>query len=68
MSGGIEVTRPLPGARFGAIVRLSGADTRTIVAAAEAEPGLLPRLLGEANGLLLLPGMEAIEQEPELFL
>ena len=68
MSGGFEVTRPLPGARFGAMVRLPGADTRGIVAAAEADPDRLPRLLAEANGLLCLPGMEAIEQEPELFL
>jgi taurine dioxygenase len=43
-------------------------DTEAVVAAAEAEPETLPRTLVEHGGLLLLKGMEAIADEPQLLL
>ena len=59
--------QPLPGATFGGLVRLTGADgARATVAAAEADPEALPRALYESGGLLLMPGMEEITEEPEL--
>jgi taurine dioxygenase len=68
MPNPFEVTRPLPGAGFGGTVRLVGAqaDTYAIVAAAEAASGALPRALADCGGLLLLPGMQAIADDPTL--
>lgn len=64
---GTFVPKPLPGATFGGVVRLAGAgDACALVAAAEAEPGSLPRALYDSQGLLLLRGMHAISDEPAL--
>ncbi|MCW5734468.1 MAG: TauD/TfdA family dioxygenase [Enhydrobacter sp.] len=49
-----DVTKPLPGAAFGATVRL-GADI----------PGDLPAMLDDAGGLLLLPGQHEISDRPD---
>ena len=60
---------PLPGAGFGAAMRfpaLSGA--REAVAALEAEPATLGTAICDRGGLLLLPGMHGISEEPELLL
>ncbi len=58
---------PLPGASFGAALRLPpDRDARSAVAAFEAEPGLLPDALKRSRGLLLFPGLHAIAEEPEL--
>lgn len=62
-----RVAGPLPGAAFGGrIDHAGGADA--VVAAAEADPSLLPKALAEAEGLLLLRGMDAIAGTPDLLL
>ena len=62
-----NLQRPLPGAGFGGVFRFSDkADAHGLVAAAEAEPGTLPRALADCSGLLLLPGMQAMTDAPEL--
>ncbi len=59
--------QPLPGANFGGLVEVAGiADARAAIAAAEAEPEALPAALCEARGFLLLRGMGAISEDPEL--
>lgn len=59
--------QPMPGAGFGGMVEVAGiADARAAIAAAEAEPDTLPEALNEARGLLLLRGMQAISEDPEL--
>ena len=59
MSAAFDVTRPLPGAAFGATVRLRGPLSRGI-------PDGLPAVLAEANGLMLIPGLQEIADKPEL--
>ena len=58
---------PLPGASFGATLRLDG-DAARIVAAAEADPGMLPAALADAKGLLLIQGMNGIADDPNLLI
>jgi len=62
--------RPLRGVAFGSEVRLRdsghGSYARALLAAVEADPEALPRALSDANGLLLLPGMHGIADDPEL--
>ena len=67
MSSSFEFQSPLPGASFGGIVRQAG-DAAGFVAAAEAAPATLPRLLAEAHGLLLVPGMGAMAGDAGLLL
>ena len=58
---------PLPGAGFGAVFRFPvEMDTRSAVAALEAEPAILSDTLIRSGGLLLFPGLHAIAREPEL--
>ncbi len=69
--GGISTdgltVEPLPGSTFGGLVRFdAAADTRAAVAALEAAPDALPRALYASDGLLLVPGMQAITEAPEL--
>ena len=59
-----ELFSPLPGAGFGGRITLTGAWD--LVEAAEADPDALPRALAESSGLLLLPGMEAMVERPDL--
>jgi taurine dioxygenase len=69
MTSLFEVSRPLPGARFGGTVSLAGdgrGDARAVIAAAEASPQALPEALARCDGLLLLTGMQAIAEEPAL--
>jgi taurine dioxygenase len=67
MSSLFELVMPLPGANFGGIVALiPDGGAHEFVEAAEAEPETLPRLLAESRGLLLILGMEAIAEQPEL--
>jgi taurine dioxygenase len=62
-----ELIKPLPGASFGATVRLKqGQGARTLAAAVEAEPGTLPQVLADANGLLLVQGLHEIADDPAL--
>lgn len=58
---------PIPGQTFGARLRAEG-DAATIATAAEARPDALPALLVEAGGLLVLPGMDGIGDDPALLL
>lgn len=59
MSADFEIMRPLPGAAFGATVKLACSPR-------EEMPDGLPAALAEAGGLLLIPGLGEIAQEPEL--
>lgn len=69
MSDRFQLDRPLVGARFGGVVRASTAPgTLGLVEAAEGDPGALPKLLAECHGLLLLPGMDAMADHPDLLL
>lgn len=67
MSGSFQVMSPLPGATFGGRIELAG-GAPAVVAAAEATPEGLPRALADAEGLLLLKGMQAIADDPTLLL
>ncbi len=58
---------PLPGASFGAALRFDG-DAGEIVAAAERDAKALPAALAEAKGLLLIQGMGAIADDPDLLI
>jgi taurine dioxygenase len=64
MGGSLSLDGPLPGANFGGRVRLDGAHA--VIQAAERDPEALPRLHAQSGGLLLLPGMDAIAEAPEL--
>lgn len=59
MSVAFDVTKPLPGASFGATVRLARPLSQGI-------PDGLPAVLAEANGLMLIPGLQEIADKPEL--
>ncbi len=57
--------RPLPGASFGAVVRFDRAGgSRAALAAAQANPDALPRALYACQGLLVLPEMGEISEDP----
>jgi taurine dioxygenase len=67
MSGGFALFKPLPDASFGGRLQLPGAGgARRFVEAAERDPDALPQALAASGGLLLLQGMEAMADEPEL--
>ena len=57
----MDVSKPLPGAAFGATVR----PAKSI---AEELPDDLPAVLADAGGLLLIPGLGEITARPELLL
>src|SRR5450432_4666212 len=59
MTAPIEISMPLPGAAFGATVRLSRLLGETM-------PEGLPQALADAGGLLLIPGLGEITQRPRL--
>jgi taurine dioxygenase len=59
MSADFEIMRPLSGAAFGATVKLARSPR-------EEMPDGLPEALAEAGGLLLIPGLGEIAQDPEL--
>jgi taurine dioxygenase len=59
MSIAFDVTKPLPGASFGAAVRL----TRPL---SQGVPAGLPAVLAEANGLMVIPDLQEIADKPEL--
>src|SRR5262249_10304360 len=67
MTGRFEIRGPLPNTNFGARATLpEGDDAHAVIAAAEADPGALPRALADASGLLLLQGMQGMADAPEL--
>lgn len=55
---------PLPGATFGGIVHVT--DAAAFVSAAERQPDRLPATLDAGHGLLVLTGMNAISDDPDL--
>lgn len=57
---------PLPGATFGGLVRFANGGANAAVAAAEAEPDVLPRALYDSLGFLFIPGMQGIADDPSL--
>src|SRR5260370_7826406 len=59
MSAEFEIVSPLPGAAFGATVRLA----KSI---AEELPNGLPKTLADPRGPLLIPGLNQIAAQPEL--
>jgi taurine dioxygenase len=60
-----ELVRPLSDASFGGRISVTG-DVAAFIAAAEAQPDILPRALADGSGLLLLQGMQAMTEAPEL--
>ncbi|WP_428537041.1 TauD/TfdA dioxygenase family protein [Rhodopila sp.] len=76
MTDRFEPPQPLTGSGFGARLQLAGAPAqqpiaerhaaRRVVEAAERDPKLLPAALADAGGLLLLPGLQAMADLPEL--
>jgi taurine dioxygenase len=58
--------QPLTGARFGGVITIE--DGAAFVGAVEAAPDELPGALDDADGLLLLKGMGAISDDPELLI
>ena len=61
-----EVTN-LPGATFGGLLT-APSDATDIVSVAEASPAILPGLMNQCNGLLLIKRMTGFEDNPELLL
>ena len=59
---------PLPDAGFGAVMRFPGLDARAAVAALETDATVLGQAVRDAGGLLLLPDVAAIGEEPEILL
>ena len=66
MSDHFEFVQPLRGASFGGRVTLANAGPHEVIAAFERRPEMPATLLARAGGLLLLPGMDAMVNEPEL--
>ena len=61
-----EVTT-LPSATFGGLLT-APSDAADIVSVAEASPAILPGLMNQCNGLLLIKRMTGFEDNPELLL
>ena len=59
MSVAFDVTKPLAGASFGATVRLGRPLSQGV-------PEGLPGVLADADGLMLIPGLQEIADKPEL--
>lgn len=67
MIDSFELIRPLAGASFGGHLRLiGGLGAHWAVEAAERDPQALPNALAASQGLLLIPGMDAMSDEPDL--
>jgi alpha-ketoglutarate-dependent taurine dioxygenase len=63
----IFTTAPLPDATFGKVVRLrDGGGAEALLAAMRADPDAVPGLLYANDGLLMLPGMDAIADNPQI--
>jgi taurine dioxygenase len=58
--------RPLPGTTFGGRLASPASDGAALITAAEQHPEMLARALAACGGLLLLPSMDAIADDPAL--
>ena len=65
MPAWFDLIRPLPGVQFGGRLTVTSTSA-AFIASAEAEPGALTQALAACGGLMLIPGMDAMTQEPEL--
>jgi taurine dioxygenase len=69
MNGHLDLVCPLVSSSFGGIVKVRNASgSHNLLERAEADPTMLPRMLAECHGLLLLPGMNDMAERPELLL
>jgi taurine dioxygenase len=67
MSTVFEINSPLKDAAFGAKVTLKqGSGARALAAAMKADPAALPKALADTNGLLLVQGLNEINDNPAL--
>jgi len=67
VNSSFELIGPLPGANFGGRLSLPGeAGAQALIREAERAPDALPRALADSGGLLLLPGMQAMAEAPDL--
>src|SRR5271163_2545713 len=67
VSGSFDLARPLSPASFGGRLSLGGdAGALRFIREAERAPETLPRALADSGGLLLLPGMQAMADDPGL--
>ena len=67
MSSRFNVTGPLKEAAFGGTVSLkNGKGAQALAEAMEAEPDALPKAIADFNGLLLVQGLNEINDDPTL--
>jgi taurine dioxygenase len=67
MTSAFRISTPLPGANFGGTIALTGdGGAESLVQAAEKDPGVLLQMLAEGQGLLLIQGLDAMAEQPEL--
>jgi len=67
MTSAFRISTPLPGTNFGATISLTGTGgAHSFVQAAERDAETLPHILAESRGLLLVHGMDAMAEDPEL--
>jgi taurine dioxygenase len=67
LNGNFALFRPLPGATFGGrLVPAEPGNVPGFIAAAEQDPSALPRALADCQGLMVIPGMDAMTAAPEL--
>ncbi len=69
MSSNFELVRPLPGASFGGrLIPIGAGGARGFIEAAERAPDSLATALADCHGLMLIQGMDAMAEQPELLL
>jgi taurine dioxygenase len=67
VSSTFDLLRPLPGATFGGrLVPAGTGGVRGFIEATERDPAALPGALADCQGLLLIPGMDAMTEAPDL--
>jgi taurine dioxygenase len=69
VSSNFELVRPLPGASFGGrLIPIGAGGARGFIEAAERAPDSLATALADCHGLMLIQGMDAMAEQPELLL
>jgi taurine dioxygenase len=67
MGANFDCIRPLPSASFGGRIELAGpSGPLALLDAATRQPDAMSRALADSGGLLLIPGMHAIADAPDL--